>query len=39
MSAMVIGLDGVPYWLLRDLADQGVMPRTAGLLPQGACAR
>lgn len=36
MSAMVIGLDGVPYWLLRDLADQGVMPKTAGLLPQGS---
>ncbi|WP_234322798.1 alkaline phosphatase family protein [Streptomyces sp. NRRL S-350] len=33
---MVIGLDGVPYWLLRDLADRGVMPKTAGLLPQGS---
>ncbi|MEU8588288.1 alkaline phosphatase family protein [Streptomyces sp. NPDC048664] len=36
MSAMVIGLDGVPYWLLRDLARQGVMPKTAGLLAEGS---
>ncbi|MFF8960033.1 alkaline phosphatase family protein [Streptomyces sp. NPDC014894] len=33
--SLVIGLDGVPHWLLRSLADDGVMPRTAALLPQG----
>ncbi|MEU6021892.1 alkaline phosphatase family protein [Micromonospora sp. NPDC047134] len=34
--AVVIGLDGMPYWLLRDLADRGVMPTVAQLLPQGS---
>ncbi|MFL6137255.1 MAG: alkaline phosphatase family protein [Frankiaceae bacterium] len=33
---LVIGLDGVPHWLLRELADAGVMPETAALLPQGS---
>ncbi|MFI6287526.1 alkaline phosphatase family protein [Streptomyces sp. NPDC051018] len=33
--SLVIGLDGMPYRLLRDLADAGVMPHTAALLPQG----
>ncbi|HUT73263.1 MAG TPA: alkaline phosphatase family protein [Armatimonadota bacterium] len=31
----VIGLDGVPHDLLRRLADDGVMPATAGLLGGG----
>lgn len=35
-SAMVIGLDGVPYWLLRDLANRDVMPYVKALLPQGS---
>ncbi len=33
--ACVIGLDGVPYTMLRDLAGKGVMPATAGLLASG----
>ncbi len=33
---MVVGLDGVPHWLLRKLADDGVMPETGRLLGQGA---
>jgi predicted AlkP superfamily phosphohydrolase/phosphomutase len=36
VSTMVIGLDGVPHWLLRDLADRGVLPNTASLLSQGS---
>ncbi|MEV1156000.1 alkaline phosphatase family protein [Micromonospora chokoriensis] len=32
---MVVGLDGVPYWLLQQLADDGVMPAIRELLPQG----
>lgn len=35
MSVLVIGLDGVPHWLLQSLADRGVMPNVAALLPQG----
>jgi predicted AlkP superfamily phosphohydrolase/phosphomutase len=34
-DVLVIGLDGVPFWLLRDLADAGVMPAIGALLPQG----
>jgi len=34
----VIGLDGVPYRMIRDLTAQGVMPVMAGLLEDGyAC--
>lgn len=33
--ACVIGLDGVPFGLLTDLAARGVMPATAGLLASG----
>ena len=33
--ACVVGLDGVPYGMLRDLAERGVMPATAGLLASG----
>jgi predicted AlkP superfamily phosphohydrolase/phosphomutase len=33
--ACVIGLDGVPYSMLVDLAGKGVMPATAGLLASG----
>ncbi|GAA3966828.1 alkaline phosphatase family protein [Actinomadura viridis] len=32
----VIGLDGVPHWLLEELAAEGVMPATRELLGQGA---
>lgn len=32
---VVVGLDGVPEPLLRRLADDGVMPRVAGLLRSG----
>lgn len=31
----MIGLDGVPHWLLRRLASDGVLPTVAALLPQG----
>lgn len=31
----LIGLDGVPCWLLRELASSGIMPFTACLLEQG----
>lgn len=34
--ALAVGLDGVPYWLLRELADTGVMPVVAALLEEGA---
>ncbi|WP_097901497.1 alkaline phosphatase family protein [Streptomyces sp. b94] len=34
--SLVIGLDGVPSWLLQKLADEGVMPHMAALLPHGA---
>ena len=33
--ACVVGLDGVPFGLLRQLAEKGVMPRTAGVLAGG----
>jgi predicted AlkP superfamily phosphohydrolase/phosphomutase len=33
--ACVIGLDGVPFGLLTDLAARGVMPAAAGLLASG----
>lgn len=33
--ACVVGLDGVPYTLLRSLMDSGVMPTTAGIVSQG----
>ncbi|MDD5439552.1 MAG: alkaline phosphatase family protein [Candidatus Omnitrophica bacterium] len=32
---VVIGLDGVSYDLLRDLAERGIMPRTAQLIKKG----
>lgn len=32
---VVLGLDGVPDWLLRQLAGEGVMPHAARLLAQG----
>ena len=34
-KACVIGLDGVPFSMLRDLAERGVMPATAQLIAQG----
>ena len=36
--ALVIGLDGMPLSLLRQLAADGVMPRTASLLRHGVTA-
>lgn len=36
--ALVIGLDGMPLSLLRELASSGVMPRIASLLKQGSTA-
>jgi predicted AlkP superfamily phosphohydrolase/phosphomutase len=33
--ACVVGLDGVPHWLLARLAQQGVMPRAAAILKGG----
>lgn len=33
---MVIGLDGVPHWLLRQFAVDGIMPYVSCLLEQGA---
>ena len=38
-KAAIIGLDGVPYGLLTDLADTGVMPNTRELLIEGAITR
>ncbi|MBN1271782.1 MAG: alkaline phosphatase family protein [Candidatus Aminicenantes bacterium] len=32
---LVIGLDGVPYFLLKDLAQRGVMPYVASLIDEG----
>ncbi|TET71693.1 MAG: hypothetical protein E3J44_03865, partial [Candidatus Aminicenantes bacterium] len=32
---MVIGLDGVPYSLLLELAQKGVMPATSKLIDSG----
>jgi predicted AlkP superfamily phosphohydrolase/phosphomutase len=34
-KACVIGLDGVPYSLLRSLVDSGVMPRTGEIVSRG----
>jgi predicted AlkP superfamily phosphohydrolase/phosphomutase len=33
--ACVVGLDGVPYSLLLELADEGIMPETAKLISSG----
>jgi predicted AlkP superfamily phosphohydrolase/phosphomutase len=34
-KTVIIGLDGVPFDLLRDLADTGVMPHTKALISAG----
>lgn len=34
--AVLIGLDGVPFGLIRDLCNRGVMPNCARLLPTGS---
>jgi len=36
MRTVIIGLDGVPFDLLRDLAESGVMPNTASVIADGA---
>ena len=33
---VIIGLDGVPYGLLRDFADKGIMPKTKEIIEKGA---
>ncbi|OGW13342.1 MAG: hypothetical protein A3G93_07830 [Nitrospinae bacterium RIFCSPLOWO2_12_FULL_45_22] len=32
---VIIGVDGVPYRLIRDLSQTGIMPHTASLIKQG----
>ncbi|MFC1658760.1 alkaline phosphatase family protein [Candidatus Omnitrophota bacterium] len=34
-KTIIIGLDGVPLRLLKDLADKGVMPNTRGIISKG----
>ena len=34
-KAVIIGLDGVPFGMIKDFADTGVMPHTAELISQG----
>lgn len=34
-KVVMLGLDGTPYTLLRDLADRGVMPNVAALIGEG----
>jgi predicted AlkP superfamily phosphohydrolase/phosphomutase len=37
--ALIIGLDGVPYTLMKRFIDEGVMPNTAALIKTGALCR
>lgn len=37
-AALIVGLDGVPLWLLRRLAEEGVMPFLRSRLQAGALA-
>lgn len=34
-KTIIIGLDGVPFNMIKGFADSGVMPNTAGLISQG----
>lgn len=34
-KTVIIGLDGVPYGMIKDFAENGVMPKTAELINQG----
>lgn len=34
-KTVIIGLDGVPFGLIKDFADSGIMPNTASLLAEG----
>jgi predicted AlkP superfamily phosphohydrolase/phosphomutase len=34
-KTVIIGLDGVPFGMIKDFADSGVMPNTAGLISKG----
>jgi predicted AlkP superfamily phosphohydrolase/phosphomutase len=36
MRAVIIGLDGMPYRLIADLAERGVMPNMRALIAEGA---
>jgi predicted AlkP superfamily phosphohydrolase/phosphomutase len=38
MKTVIVGLDGVPFGLIRDLAGTGVMAHTARLLAGGTFA-
>ena len=38
-KALIIGLDGVPYTLMKRFIDEGVMPNTAALIKTGALCR
>ncbi len=34
-KTVIIGLDGVPFGMIKDLADTGIMPNTAELISEG----
>jgi len=34
-KTVIVGLDGVPFGMIKDFAASGVMPNTAGLISQG----
>ncbi|GAJ07785.1 unnamed protein product, partial [marine sediment metagenome] len=34
-KTIIIGLDGVPFGMIKDFAETGVMPNTAELISQG----
>jgi len=34
-KTVIIGLDGVPFGMIKDFAETGVMPNTAGLISKG----
>jgi predicted AlkP superfamily phosphohydrolase/phosphomutase len=39
MKTVIIGLDGVPFGLLKDFAESGVMPNTASIIADGTFRR
>ncbi|MHC4433617.1 MAG: alkaline phosphatase family protein, partial [Planctomycetota bacterium] len=39
MKTVIIGLDGVPFELVKDFAESGVMPNTASVIADGAFRR
>jgi len=34
-KTVIIGLDGVPFGMIENLADNGIMPNTAELISEG----